>query len=161
MFTSGFLCAAVLTVVWSRSEGSGEPAELWKQGHHFLIAVDGWKSCLNYYKDSCVLLERVPLEFSLRETIKYLRIKLLRLSCTSLVNQARKDHFCLVSFMHLGWICASAKCTTEYPVIILNLFVKLLKAAWTKYQKITQLGLLHNQALGLMLGTLCVQGSNI
>lgn len=128
-----FLCCCAHHGMF-RGEGSGGLAELWKQGHHFLIAVDGWKSYLNSYKDNYVLLERVPLEFSLRETTKCVRIKLLRLSCTSLVNQAWKDYFCLVSFMHLGWIRAFAKCTNEYPAIILNLFVKLLKA-WTKYQK--------------------------
>lgn len=129
-----FLCCCDHCVV-IEGEGSGGPAELWEQGHHFCIAVDGWESCLNYYKDSYVLLERVPLQFSLRETIKCVRTELLGLSCTSLVNQAWKGYFCLVSSLHLGWICASIKCTNEYPVIILNSFVKLLKAAWTKYQK--------------------------
>lgn len=80
-----FLCCCARHGV-IEGEGSGGPAELWKQGHHFFIAVDGWKPCLNYYKDSCVLLERVPLQFSLREAIKYVRIELLGLSCTSLVN---------------------------------------------------------------------------
>lgn len=44
-----------------------------------------------------MLLKRVSLQFSLRETIRCLRIKLLRLSGMSLVSQAWKDYFCSVS----------------------------------------------------------------
>lgn len=90
-----FLCCCAHCGV-IRGEWSGGPAV-----GHFFIAVDGWESCLNYYRDSCMLLERVPLQFSLRETIKCVRIELLELSCTSLVNQAWKDCFYLVSFLHL------------------------------------------------------------
>lgn len=50
-----------------------------------------------------MLLERVPVQFSLRETIKCVRkVELFRLSCTSLVNHAWKDKFLLDFFHALG-----------------------------------------------------------
>lgn len=102
MCTSGFFCAVVLTVVGLRVKGVWD---LLSSENKAIISSLLWMAenpVLNYYKDSVVLLERVPLQFSLRETIKCVRIELLGLSCTSLVNQACKDYFCLVPFLHLG-----------------------------------------------------------
>lgn len=91
--------SVLLCSLWC--DGSGGPAQIRKQGHNFLISVADWKSCLNYYKDSCVLLKRVSLQFSLGETIRCLRIKLLKIVWYEPGKSGVEGLF-LLSFMHLG-----------------------------------------------------------